>query len=273
MRPRAAASSSTSSSTASSPAFRPASGPTASARPRLGLGDTQSIDPDIQQPTVLRANLGLQGAVQLRRAGFFSGWRFNLDYIYSRYYNPYTIVDLSQTTAITGIAGAGLNGFTIDGRPIYRAIDPTVAGCTAQLVDASATPVWAERQRGLLQHRPRRRADADQFGRLPQPRRLVPAVEGLRRRPLHRRAAACRSISAIPTPNAQDRRNMFNSTAGSNYDLTAAFDRQNPRRVAGLLREPAQHHRLDAASASSSSANMTPASASPSSPARAGPTA
>jgi hypothetical protein len=28
--------------------------------------------------------------------------------------------------------------------------------------------------------------------------------------------------------NAQDRRNMFNSTAGSNYDQTAAADRQNP---------------------------------------------
>lgn len=27
---------------------------------------------------------------------------------------------------------------------------------------------------------------------------------------------------------AQDRRNMYNSTAGSNYDVTAAFDRQNP---------------------------------------------
>ena len=28
--------------------------------------------------------------------------------------------------------------------------------------------------------------------------------------------------------NSDDRRNMFNSTAGSNYDLTAAADRQNP---------------------------------------------
>src|SRR3546814_18232656 len=28
--------------------------------------------------------------------------------------------------------------------------------------------------------------------------------------------------------DAQDRRNMYNSTAGSNYDRTAAFDRQNP---------------------------------------------
>src|SRR5690606_38902821 len=28
--------------------------------------------------------------------------------------------------------------------------------------------------------------------------------------------------------DAHDRRNMYNSTAGSNYDLTAAFDRQNP---------------------------------------------
>ena len=28
--------------------------------------------------------------------------------------------------------------------------------------------------------------------------------------------------------NSRDRRNMYNSTAGSNYDQTAAFDRQNP---------------------------------------------
>ena len=35
--------------------------------------------------------------------------------------------------------------------------------------------------------------------------------------------------------NAQDRRNMFNSTAGSNYDLTAAFDRQNPAASRGFF--------------------------------------
>jgi hypothetical protein len=34
--------------------------------------------------------------------------------------------------------------------------------------------------------------------------------------------------------NAQDRRNLFNSTAGSNYDLTAAFDRQNPAASRGF---------------------------------------
>ena len=33
---------------------------------------------------------------------------------------------------------------------------------------------------------------------------------------------------------ASDRRNMFNSTAGSNYDLTAAFDRQNPPESRGF---------------------------------------
>jgi hypothetical protein len=34
---------------------------------------------------------------------------------------------------------------------------------------------------------------------------------------------------------AQDRRNMFNSTAGSNYDQTAAFDRQNPEATRGFF--------------------------------------
>ena len=34
--------------------------------------------------------------------------------------------------------------------------------------------------------------------------------------------------------DAQDRRNLYNSTAGSNYDLTAAFDRQNPAASRGF---------------------------------------
>ena len=35
--------------------------------------------------------------------------------------------------------------------------------------------------------------------------------------------------------DAQDRRNMYNSTAGSNYDGTAAFDRQNPAASRGFF--------------------------------------
>ncbi len=35
--------------------------------------------------------------------------------------------------------------------------------------------------------------------------------------------------------DAQDRRNMYSSTAGSNYDLSAAFDRQNPDASRGFF--------------------------------------
>jgi len=198
----------------------------------LGLGDTQSIDPDIQQPTVLRANLGVQGQFNLA-SGFFSGWRFNLDYIYSRYYNPYTVVDLSQTPAVAGVAGAGLNGFTIDGRPIYRAIDPTRAGCTATLVDAGAPPVWAN-------------VNAACFGGARDDELMLTNSGGYRTHVasfllskdfdggIFTSGGRVSVNFGYSYTNAQDRRNMFNSTAGSNYDLTAAFDRQNPAASRGF---------------------------------------
>lgn len=195
----------------------------ASALAAAGLGDAQSIDPDIQQPTVFRANLGMQARFDLTAGGFFSNWRVNLDYIYSRYRNPYTIVDLSQTPN----PALGLNGRTIDGRPIYRAIDPTVAGCTATLVDAGSPPVWAN-------------VNAPCFNTGRDDELMLTNSAG------YRTHVASFLLSknfnqGIFTPggsvfvnmgyaytNAQDRRNMFNSTAGSNYDLTAAFDRNNP---------------------------------------------
>ncbi|WP_163103829.1 hypothetical protein, partial [Acinetobacter baumannii] len=58
--------------------------------------------------------------------------------IYSKYRDPYTIVDLSQTPN----PAAGLSGFTIDGRPIYVTIDPVRAGCPARLVGIEPTPVY-----------------------------------------------------------------------------------------------------------------------------------
>ncbi|MGE3395629.1 MAG: carboxypeptidase regulatory-like domain-containing protein [Sphingomonas sp.] len=203
------------------------------AQAAAGLGDAQSIDPDIEQPTVLRINLGLQGEIGFA-SGFFSGWRFNLDYIYSRYMNPYTIVDLSQTPAIAGVAGAGLNGFTIDGRPIYRAIDPTVAGCTAQLVDAGAPPVWAN-------------VNAPCFNTGRDDELMLTNSGGYRTHVasfllsrdfgsgIFTSGGRVSVNMGYSYTNAQDRRNMYNSTAGSNYDLTAAFDRQNPAASRGFF--------------------------------------
>lgn len=98
-----------------------------------GLGRVESTDPDLKSPRVIRANFGIATDLNFTGgAGFLDGWRLNLDYIYSRTQNPFVFVDLAQTIDFR----KGLNGFTIDGRPIYRAIDTTRAGCAAQLVAA-----------------------------------------------------------------------------------------------------------------------------------------
>lgn len=100
-----------------------------------GLADTQSIDPNFKTPTVLRANLsfGTQFGIG---GGFFDDWTFNADYIYSRFRDPVTFVDLAQVVD----PRKGLNGFTRDGRPLYGAIDPTAAGCDAELLDKGGSP-------------------------------------------------------------------------------------------------------------------------------------
>ncbi len=199
--------------------FRDAAIATAAA----GLGFTQSIDPDIEVPTVLRANIGFQSELNFAPSGFFSGWNLNLDYIFSRTYDAFTVVDLAQAPDVR----RGLSGFAIDGRPLYSQIDPLRAGCTAQLIDINPTPVYTG-------------VNAACFGgsRVDE---LMLTNSG---------AFNSHNASAIVSKyfdgglfteggstffslgyaysGAQDRRNMYNSTAGSNYDLTAAFDRQNP---------------------------------------------
>ena len=101
----------------------------ASTTAAMGQGFTQSIDPDVKLPTVFRANIGYQTDVEFADNAFGRGWHLNLDYIYSHFKNPFTIVDLSQVPDIR----KGLGGFTIDGRPIYQTIDPLL--CGAELVD------------------------------------------------------------------------------------------------------------------------------------------
>jgi hypothetical protein len=199
-------------------------------RAAQGAGDAQSIDPDIKMPTVFRANLGFQSDLNFAQQGFFSNWRLNLDYIYSYYRDPFTIVDLSQTPD----PSRGLNGFTIDGRPIYRAIDPTVAGCDAQLVSVGAPPVWSN-------------VTSPCFATSRDDELMLTNSKGYRSH-IASVILSKNFDSGVFTPdgsvfftagysytNSQDRRNMFNSTAGSNYDQTAAFDRQNPDASRGFF--------------------------------------
>jgi outer membrane receptor for ferrienterochelin and colicin len=198
-------------------------------RAAAGSGDTQSVDPDIKLPTVWRANLGFQSDFEFGTSPFATGWRVNLDYIYSYYKNPFTIVDLSQTPN----PASGLNGFTIDGRPIYAAIDPTRVNCNAELVDINPTPVWTN-------------VTAACFGTSRDDELMLTNSKGYRShiasiilskdfdRGIFTEGGSSYFNLGYAYTASQDRRNMFRSTAGSNYDATAAFDRQNPSASRGF---------------------------------------
>jgi len=105
---------------------------------RAGGGNVQTVDPNLDVPTAVRANIGL--ATQFgTESGFLSNWRLNLDYIYTRFNDTLTVVDLLQQIDTR----EGLNGRTVDGRPIYRPIDPLRAGCSARLVGTGGNnPQW-----------------------------------------------------------------------------------------------------------------------------------
>ncbi len=103
-----------------------------------GGGNVQTVDPNLDVPTAVRANIGL--STQLgTESGFFSNWRMNLDYIYTRFNDTLTVVDLLQQID----PSQGVNGRTLDGRPIYRPIDPLRAGCSARIVGTGGNnPQW-----------------------------------------------------------------------------------------------------------------------------------
>jgi hypothetical protein len=201
----------------------------AKAAAAAGTGFAQAVDPKITLPTVWRVNLGYQADLEFGPSAFARGWHVNLDYIYSLYKNPFTVADLSQAVDIR----RGLNGFTIDGRPIYQTIDTLRSGCTAQLVAITPTPTYT----GL---------NAACFGGA-LPNSITNRGEYVLTNGGDYRTHVASFIlqknfdRGIFTPggssyftfgyaytNAHDRRNMYNSTAGSNFNVTAVFDRQNP---------------------------------------------
>ena len=189
----------------------------------LGLGDTQSIDPDITLPRVIRANLGFQADFGLTDTGPLSGWHLNLDYIYSRYTHPFTIVDLSQTPD----PSRGLNGFTIDGRPIYMAIDPTRVNCNAELVDITPTPVWTGVTAACFGTNRDDELMLTNAGSYTSHTASIILSKRFEQG-LFTEGGSSYFTIGYAYSDSNDRRNMFNSTATSNYDITAAFDRQNP---------------------------------------------
>ncbi|WP_126173611.1 TonB-dependent receptor [Altericroceibacterium xinjiangense] len=188
-----------------------------------GLGDTQSISPDITMPSVVRANIGVITGLDFAPSGFFSGWNLNLDYIYSHYRNPFTIVDLSQTVDIR----EGLAGYTVDGRPIYAAIDPNVTGCDATLVDLNPGPVYEGVTAACFNTGRDDELMLTNSGGYDSHIASLILSKNFRGGVFTDAGNTFFSFGYSYT-DAQDRRNLFNSTAGSNYDGTAAFDRQNP---------------------------------------------
>ncbi|MCB2067522.1 MAG: TonB-dependent receptor [Erythrobacter sp.] len=195
----------------------------ASASAAAGLGDTQSINQNITMPSVWRANIGFSSGLDFAPTGFFSGWNVNLDYIYSHMRNPLTIVDLSQTPDIR----TGLAGYTIDGRPIYQAIDPTRTNCDATLTDLTPTPIWSGVTSacfGTSRDDELQLINADSFNSQIASFILSKTFDG----GVFTDGGSTFFSFGYSYTAARDRRNMYSSTAGSNYDLTAAFDRQNP---------------------------------------------
>lgn len=220
----------------------------ASAAAAAGQGDTQSIDPNIQQPTVLRANIGFSAGLNFAESGFFSNWNLNLDYIYSKYRNPLGVVDLIQAPDLT----KGLSGFTVDGRPIYSALDPSNPFCTASLAGTGgAPPVWQGLSSACFRlENSAGGAILDSRGREIRPGRddeiqltntggyeshiasilLSKTFDG----GVFTDAGSVDFSFGYAYTDAQDRRNLYNSTATSNLDRSAFFDLQNPEASRGF---------------------------------------
>ena len=189
----------------------------------IGGNDVQSTNPNFKVPTVTRASLAFQTDIGTE-TGFFSNWNLQLDYIYSRFNNALNFVDLSQTPDIR----QGINGFTVDGRPIYQAIDSTNAGCNAVLQGNGGTPpvytgVTAEcfntRRDDNIQLTNDGGSTSHSFSAV------------LRKRfesGLFTDGGSTNVTFGYAFTDSNNARNNQSSTATSSFDVTAAFDRQNP---------------------------------------------
>ncbi|GFZ99589.1 Oar protein [Blastomonas marina] len=195
-----------------------------SASAAAGLADTQSTDPNFDVPTVTRANIGIQTDLNFTDTGFFSDWQVNLDYIYSRFNNTLNFVDLSQTPN----PSQGNGGFMVDGRPIYDAIDPSNAGCNAVLQGTGGTPpVYTGVTAPCFATG---RDDEIQLTNGPGYESHVASFLLTKRfdRGIFTDGGGIAFRAGYTFIDSKNNRNVGSSTATSSYDVTAAFDRQNP---------------------------------------------
>ncbi len=194
-----------------------------SAQAANGLGDIQSTDPEFDAPTVVRANVGFQTEFGTQ-GGFFSNWRLNLDYIYSRFNDTLNFVDLSQTPDIRRADG----GFTVDGRPIFRAIDPNNAGCNATLQGTGGTPPIFDNVTAACFATGR--DDEIQLTNGPSYESHVASIVLSKnfQSGLFTDGGGVNLTFGYAFTDSQNSRNNGSSTATSSYDVTSAFNRQNP---------------------------------------------
>lgn len=194
----------------------------ASNRAAVGGADTQSTDPDLDVPTVFRLNLGVDTMFGTD-GGFFSDWNMKFDYIYSRFIDPLNFVDLVQVPDIRTN-----NGFTVDGRPIYAAIDPLNAGCGAQLQGNGGTPpTYTGVTAACFGTR------LDDFIQLTNGRSYDSHVASFALSKYFDQGIITDGGSVSVNfgyafTDSNNYRDVGSSTATSNFDVTAAFDRQNP---------------------------------------------
>ena len=202
-----------------------------------GLADTQSTDPDFKVPTVFRANIGLGTRFGTGDGGFFDDWGLNFDYIYSRFKDPVDFVDLSQVVDTR----LGLSGFTVAGQPIYRAIDPTAAGCTARLngsggpgfTFSNVTPACFVTSRDDEIQLTNGQSYDSHVASIVLSKRFGSGI--------FTDGGSVNFNLGYAYTDAENNRYNNSATATSSYDITAAFDRQNS---AAARSEYANKHNL-----------------------------
>ncbi|GAA4647667.1 TonB-dependent receptor [Pontixanthobacter gangjinensis] len=194
-----------------------------SATAAAGRADTQSTDPNFTAPSVTRANLGFSTDFGTE-TGIFSGWKLNADYIFSRFNDTLNFVDLSQVPD----PSRGLNGFTVDGRPIYRAIDPSNTGCDATLQGTGGTPPTYTNVSAACFNT--RRDDEIQLTNGPSYDSHIASLLLSKRfrSGIFTDGGSVNLRFGYAFTDSDNNRDNGSSTATSSFDRTAAFDRQNP---------------------------------------------
>lgn len=198
-------------------------------RAAQALGNTQSISPDIKMASVLRLNLGFETGLDLADSGFFSGWNMRADLIFSHFMNPFGIVDLSQVVN----RSQGLNGYMVDGRPIYAPIDPGKAGCNAVYRGSDPAPQYTDvnPECFTLNSYPNTRDDELMLTNLGSYNSTTLSFFLAKNfnRGIFTKGGSVNFTFGYAYNDGHDRATFTSSTASGLYDNTAAFDRQDLR--------------------------------------------